>query len=285
MGIFRRISIGFGLARRSGRVLRAYPRLLAFPLLGGIAGVAFVLTLFGGLYFVDIDSTIGMYAALFVVYVVETFVASFFTAALIAATRETFRGREPTIRGSLATAWEKKWQLLAWAVIAAIVGVIIRAIEESSDLAGTILAAVFSLAWGVITYFVVPVIVFEETSITGMFKESGRTIKRTWGESLGTLSAISIVTFVLVLGGVAVAAISFVTFAGMGSAGLVATAVIGGGAILLAYLIGQALTGIAKTALYVYATEEKAPEFFEDMDFSQLGGDSTSSSGMMGGRI
>ncbi|WP_136689474.1 DUF6159 family protein [Halorhabdus amylolytica] len=285
MGIFRRISIGFGLARRSGRVLRAHPNLLAFPLLGGLAGLAFVMTVFGGLFLADLGSGPIMYATLFVIYVVETFIASFFTAALVAATRETFRGREPTIRASLAIAWEKRWQLLAWSIVAAIVGVIIRGIEESSEIGGTILAALFSLAWGVMTYFVVPVIVFEETSITGMFRESGHTIKRTWGESLGTLSAISIVTFVLVLGGVAVAGVTFLTFAGAGLVGILVTIAIGGTAIVLAYLIGQALTGIAKTALYVYATEDEAPEFFEDMDFNRLGGGSQGSSGMLGGRI
>ncbi|WP_135665175.1 DUF6159 family protein [Halorhabdus rudnickae] len=284
MGIFRRISIGFGLARRSGRVLRAYPRLLAFPLLGGLAGLAFVMTVFGGLFVADLGSGPILYATLFVIYVVETFVASFFTAALIAATRETFRGEEPTVRGSLTIAWEKRWQLLAWSVIAAIVGVIIRGIEESSEIGGAILATLFSLAWGVMTYFVVPVIVFEDPTVTGMFKQSGRTIKRTWGESLGTLSAISIVTFVLVLGGFAVAAVTFLTFAGAGLAGMLVTIAIGGTAIVLSYLIGQALTGIAKTALYVYATEDEAPEFFEDMDFNQLGG-GRDSAGAMGGRI
>ncbi|WP_181687076.1 DUF6159 family protein [Halorhabdus salina] len=285
MGFFRRISTGFGLARRSGRVLRAHPKLLAFPLLGGLAGLAFMLTLFGGLFMVDPEPGPVLYATLFVVYVVETFVASFFTAALVAATRRTFRGEAPTIRECLAVAWSKKWQLLAWAIIAAIVGVIIRAIEESSDLAGTILAAVFSLAWGVMTYFIVPVIVFEETSITGMFKQSGRTIRNTWGESLGALSAISIVTFLLVLGGVAVATVTFLAVPGSGLAVILATAAVGGTAILLAFLIGQALTGIAKTALYVYATEQEAPEFFEDMDFSRLGVESQGSAGMVGGRI
>ncbi|WEL18530.1 putative membrane protein [Halorhabdus sp. SVX81] len=285
MGLFKRISIGFGLARRSGRVLRAHPNLLAFPLLGGLAGLAFVMTVFGGLFVADLGSGVVMYATLFVVYVIETFIASFFTAALVAATRETFRGEEPTVRASLAIAWEKRWQLLAWSVIAAVVGVIIRGIEESSEIGGTILAAVFSFAWGVMTYFIVPVIVFEEPSITGMFKQSGRTIKRTWGESLGTLSAISIVTVLLVLGGLGVAVVTFLTVGSTGLPGLLATVVIGGGAVLLAFLVGQALTGVAKTALYVYATEEEAPEFFEDMDFSQLGGGSQRSAGMAGGRI
>jgi hypothetical protein len=34
-------------------------------------------------------------------------------------------------------------------------------------------------------------------------------------------------------------------------------------------LLGKTLTGVAKTALYVYATEDTAPEYFEDMEFRQ----------------
>ena len=36
-------------------------------------------------------------------------------------------------------------------------------------------------------------------------------------------------------------------------------------------LIGKALSGVAKTALYVYATESTAPAFFDDMDFGEFG--------------
>jgi hypothetical protein len=102
MGLIGRFKIGFAMARRSGRVLRSYPRLLAFPLLGGLSGAAFIATLLGGLYVMGPllqGPGPAMYATLFVAYLLETFVASFFTAALVAATRTVFNGDEPSIGG------------------------------------------------------------------------------------------------------------------------------------------------------------------------------------------
>lgn len=42
--------------------------------------------------------------------------------------------------------------------------------------------------------------------------------------------------------------------------------------LVLTYLLGQTIWGITKTALYVYAAEERVPEQFADFDFATLGG-------------
>jgi len=287
-GVFRRLKIGFGMARRSGRVLRAHPNLLVLPLLGGIAGIAFIGTMFGALYAGGILDSGGalLYVVLFVVYLIETFVASFFAAALVAATRTAFRGGTPTVGDSLRAAWDHKLPLLVWSVIAAVVGVLIQAIESQDNLVAEILASVFAVAWSVMTYFVVPVIVFEDTSVSGMFKQSASTFKNTWGESIGVMGAINLVTFLLMMLGALLGVITYLIVpAGIGVAAAIVVGVTG---VVLGQLVGKSLTGIAKTALYVYATEQTAPEFFEDMDFSKLGGDTNSqpsSSGVGGGRI
>jgi len=96
MNIFARLKIGLGMARRSGRLLRASPKLLVFPLVGGLSGVAFLLTLFGGLIAGGSlleEPGAALYGGLFVAYLVETFITSFFTAVLMAATRDIFDGK------------------------------------------------------------------------------------------------------------------------------------------------------------------------------------------------
>ncbi|WP_229770471.1 MULTISPECIES: DUF6159 family protein [unclassified Halorhabdus] len=268
------------MARRSGRVLRTHPKLLVFPLLGALSGIAFLLTLFGSLLVagpVFEEPGLAIFGALFVAYLVETFLASFFTAALIAATRTAFRGEDPSIRAALAAAWQRKLPLLAWSIIAAIVGVILRAIESEDNLVAHLLAAVFAVAWSVMTYFVVPVIVFEDPSVTSMFKQSARTFKDTWGESIGALATIDVVTLLLALVGVVLGAITYVATTGLGTVQLVATLLVGGTAIVIGLLLGKALSGIARTALYVYATERTAPEHFDGIDFGELGTDGPSS--------
>ncbi|TMT81515.1 hypothetical protein E2L06_16235 [Haloterrigena sp. H1] len=288
MRVLRRLKIGFGMARRSGRVLRAHPKLFVFPLIGGLSGVAFIVTLFGSLYVTDSllqEPGLAVYLALFVAYLVETFIASFFTAALIAATRTVFHGEEPSIRGALAAAWKRKLPLLAWSLIAAIVGVVIRIIESEDNIVARIVAGVFAVAWSVMTYFVVPVIVFRDPSVTEMLKESATTFKNTWGESIGAMGTIDIVTTLLALTGVGLGALTFIVTAGMGTVQLLATVLIGGSTFIFGLLLGKALSGVAKTALFVYATESTAPEYFDDMDFSEFGGDKSSSTGRLGGRL
>jgi len=286
MRVFSRLKIGFGMARRSGRVLRAHPKLLVFPLVGGISGIAFVATLFGGLFFTDSiqDPGVVLYGALFLAYLVETFVASFFTAALVAATRTVFHGEEPSIRGALAAAWQRKLPLLAWSVVAAIVGVIIRIIESEDNLVAQLLAGVFAVAWGVMTYFVVPVIVFRDPSLTEMFSESATTFKNTWGESIGAMATIDVFSFLLALAGLGLGVLTFVVTAGTGIQ-LLAAVVVGGSGFVFGLLVGKALSGVAKTALYVYATENTAPAFFDDMDFGGFGGDTSASTGGLGDRF
>jgi len=273
MGLIGRLKIGFAMARRSGRVLRSHPRLLAFPLLGGLSGAAFIATLLGGLYvmgpFLQSPGP-AMYATLFVAYLLETFLASFFTAALVAATRTVFNGNEPSIRSALANAWQRKLPLLAWSLVAAIIGVIIRLIESENNILAQIVAGIFAVAWSVMTFFIIPVIVFRDPSITEMFKQSARTFKDTWGESIGALGTIDVVTFLLVLAGIVLGGLTFVVTTGLGTGQLLATLLIGGTAVSVGLLVGKALSGIARTALYLYATQNTTPERFNDIDFSEI---------------
>ncbi len=80
------------------------------------------------------------------------------------------------------------------------------------------------------------------------------------------MGTIDVVSLLLALVGVGLGALTFVITAGLGPVRLLATVLIGGSAFLFGLLVGKALSGVAKTALYVYATESTAPEFFEDMD-------------------
>jgi hypothetical protein len=55
------------------------------------------------------------------------------------------------------------------------------------------------------------------------------------------------------------------------AAGLAVAAAGGGTTILLALLVGYALTGVAKTALYVYGTDGETPRYFSGVDFGNEG--------------
>jgi Flp pilus assembly protein TadB len=111
------------------------------------------------------------------------------------------------------------------------------------------------------------VIVFEDVGVVGMFKRSGETFKNTWGETAGAGFGVGIVSVLFALVGLGVAVLVF--FLVGDTVGVVGAVAVAAAALLLAYLLGTTLTGIAKTALYVYATEGQRPREFENVDFGR----------------
>jgi hypothetical protein len=211
--------------------------------------------------------------ALFVLYFVTTFVASFFTAALVYATNDAFHGTEPSIERSLRAAWRMKGPIAIWSLIAATVSLIIRRLEQSNSPLSGIVAAIFSLGWAVTTFFIIPVIVFEDVDVKSMFTRSAETFKETWGETLGAGLGLGIIQVLLALGAILLAIVVFIVVGSVSTgAGLVSGLFVVLVGLLSAFLIGQTIQGIAKTALYLYAREGTVPEEFTDFDFETLGG-------------
>jgi uncharacterized membrane protein YccF (DUF307 family) len=70
--------------------------------------------------------------------------------------------------------------------------------------------------------------------------------------------------------GLAIAAVVFFTLGGFGGGiGFFVAVAIAGIVVLAAFLLSSALGAVAKTALYVYATEGKRPSGFENVDFER----------------
>jgi hypothetical protein len=270
MGFFARLKMGWNLSKDSFAVLRDHPELALFPLVSGIAGLLYIALLFGGSFVLGVfDSESAGYAVLFLLYLGTAFIAAFFNAGLVHSAREAFEGRNPSLKGGIAAAWRHKGPLFAWAVISAVVGMALRAIESQDNIVADIAAVIFSVAWSIVTYFIIPVIVFEDVGVFGMFKRSGKTFKDTWGETAGAGFGVGIVSALFALVGIAVAvAVFFVLGDAVGVVGAIAVGVV---SILFAALLGTTLSGIAKTALYVYATEGKRPKAFDNVDFQKAG--------------
>jgi hypothetical protein len=275
MRITQRISNGIALTRASLVVMRREPSLALFPLISAVTVfvVLAVVGAFGGLFALGtgVDLTgrlddVALYAALFVVYFVGTVIATFFNAALVHNAVQVLRGRDPSLREGLAAAWGVKGRIALWGVVAATVGVIVQVIEDRSGPVGDAFAAIFDFAWTVLTFFVVPVIVFEpDRRGREMFTRSGSLVRETWGESavtqlgIGFVAVVAAILGVVVFGGLAVLL--------AGSAALLVTAIV----LLVAYLVvvalvASALGGITRAALYLYATDERAELPGVDLD-------------------
>jgi hypothetical protein len=275
--MFEKISFGWELVGQSFRVLRQQPRLIVFPLLSSIACLVvlagFAVPLWGTPQVQAVlqgqhapDNPLA-YVVLFLFYFVNYFVIVFFNSALLACAVMRFRGREPTIGDGFRVAMSRVPQIAGWALVSATVGLVLRIIESRSERFGQIVAGLMGMAWSIVTYLVVPVLVMEKAGPIEAVKRSTALIKKTWGEALSAHWSAGLVFFVIFL----VAFLPLALFIGLGVAALGAgQAILGGLAlaaavvvVILISLVSSALSTILLAAVYLYAAEGKVPGPFE----------------------
>ena len=286
-GFLDRAKTGWNLTKDSAGVIREHPNLLVFPLLAGIASAAFLVVLFVPILIANLIGSGLEYVALFVVYFLTTFVSTYAAAGLVHATNEAFHGRKPAVIESLKAVSSRLGPIVVWSVISATVSIVLKAMEDSDNPVAGVLRSIFAIGWAIMTFFIVPVIVFEDVSITSMFSKSASAFRDTWGETLGAGFGITlVVTLVGIVLAVGALAVSIPVAAVFPGPGILLTILLLGGVIAFTYLLSQTIWGVAKTALYVYAVEGTRPDQFDDFDFETLGGraEGSASPGRAGSR-
>jgi hypothetical protein len=174
--MFKRIARGWRMAGASWSVLKQHPKLLLFPVLSGIAFFA-IIAVIGYSIFAGSNGDLEpffdslkpndpiVYAALFAFYAVCSFVVIFFNAALVYCALEALTGRTPSLRSGLFAAIARLPQILGWTLVTATVGLLLNILQsflrDKLGFLGSLLGGLFEIAWSVVTYFVVPVLVVD----------------------------------------------------------------------------------------------------------------------------
>ena len=274
---------GFRLLGASWQVLKADRELLVLPVLSFIfimvasAGLGFLFWT-GGAFEGDQQFPRGPvdYVFMFAFYFVAYFIGIFFNAAVVGAATIRLQGGDPTVGDGLRLAWSKKGKIAGWAAISATVGLILRALEERAGFLGRIVINIIGAAWSAITFFVVPVLLYEPRGVLQSVKRSGNIFKKRWGETFVGAGAIGIAAFLLALPLAAVVG-------ALGTVSPVLAAIVGvlGFGILIA--VSSALSGIFNSALYRYATTGQAPGSFSESDLNSSFKQKSRRSGLLGG--
>ena len=119
------------------------------------------------------------------------------------------------------------------------------------------------LAWSLITFLTIPILVLEDVGVVDAFKRSGVLFKKTWGENVAGQAGLGIVGFVVALPGIALIAIG----AALGTVGLVLLGGIGVIWLVVSATVVGALSGIYRTALYRFASSGEISPDFAGTDF------------------
>jgi len=168
---------------------------------------------------------------------------------------------------SLKFAFSKIHLIALWSLLAASVGLLLRGLESMArkskgigSIVIHILRSVLSLAWAIITIFVVPAMVYDDLTPFKAIKKSISVLKKTWGESLvrhfGLGAIQGAITAAIIFPALIVGALMFLTgnIIGLGFLFLFV--------VILVVLVGMVFTvanAIFNTALYEYASTGNIP--------------------------
>lgn len=269
--MLEKISNGWQFAKDSFSIVRHHKRLIVLPIVSMIAATLVVISFIAPLWASGtaeswMETTdesgnmpVAAWVTLFAFYFCNYFVIVFFNCALIACTMQALRGEEVQLGYGFSMAAKRLPQIAGWAFVSALVGVLLRALEQNDKIA-RVVSAILGTAWTVLTYFAIPFIVMEGAGPIAAIKSSASTVKKTWGESLVGHFSLGLIGFLISLP-VILLGIGLIYLASQsGSAAMVVLAiVVTAVGILLAAAISSAADIIFKGLMYNYATGRDLP--------------------------
>ncbi len=196
----------------------------------------------------------------FAFYFINYFIIIFFNAALASCAVMHFKGIEPTLGDGLSAAGRRLPQILGWALVAATVGMILRAIQERSEWIGRIVVGMLGLVWSAVTYLVVPVLAIEGKGPIDSLKRSSELLRKTWGEGLAGGLSFGLIGFLLMLPGILLIFGGAMAGAAIQNTALmIAGIVLGVIYLLVTSIVLSTLKQIYIAGLYLYAAEGVMP--------------------------
>lgn len=252
-----RIGNAWEIAKASWRVLAKDRELVAMPVIAGlVALVVFGIMAGAGAVLMAGNQAggtgeVATWLILFAAAVAATWVGAIGQAAVIAGAAERMDGGDPTLSSAFAVARARVVRLLQWAVLATVVAVVLDQLEERLGVLGRLVSWAGGIAFRVMSFLALPVIVFEDVGAIEGFKRSSRLLKETWGEQITFNFGLGILTFVAFVPGVLVAALLVATsLTPLVVIGIIVAAVW----IITVAAVTSALSAVFKTALYRWAT-------------------------------
>ena len=243
-----RMTRGFRLAKASWTVLRDDAQLIWLPVIATLAMLVFAAIVLLPLHGMLTDQGAGgmRVVVLAAVAFVAVFISVFANASIVAAATDRMHGGRGSVSDGLRLAWSKVDKIIAWSALSATVGLVLRVFEERGGAFGAIVGRLVGAAWSAITFFVVPVILFEPVGTIDAVKRSGSIFRQRWGEQFVGNASIGIV---FLLGILPVAFITMILAKASIVVAVVFAVIAGGGLAALT----SALSGVFNAALYQYA--------------------------------
>jgi len=274
MGFFQRLGFGWRLGMTSLGVVARDKTLMLFPVLSGLASLlliaAFVLGI-GPERLSALAETAGsangepqqvppvFYLIAFAGYFSLYFITVYFNVALLGAARQSLAGKDTSLGDGLVIANANLGKILGWTLLSASIGILLNMLESNEKI-GRFVAAILGTGWTIISYFAVPVMIFEDQSPPAAIGRSARLMKATWGQNVGAQFGIGIAVMAMLAACVVPVLILLAVLPELGALLLPLLLL----AIPLVLLLGSAAKSVLAVGLYDYATQDSSASVFKN---------------------
>jgi len=203
------------------------------------------------------------YATLFVYYLLCSFITAYYGVALTAVVSTRLEGGDATYKDGITAARSRIKKILEWSILSATVGVVLQVLRDRASWAGRFISFLGGVAWGVATFFIVPVLARENETVAGSVKRSSQVFVSTWGETIIMNFGLGLFFLGIHLALILLAIVAF--FLVLSSMGLLGAVI-----LLLAYIVAvivlivirTVLERVFRVVLYTYAVHGTIPDSF-----------------------
>lgn len=204
-----------------------------------------------------------------------TLITQIFMGGLVKCTDEELQGRDSGFGAGLRASFSRLGALMGWAGIQTAVGWLLSAVRGDASnnnaivaILRLVLASLLAVAWSIITFFVLPLIILRGKGPLQAIKESVALIRKTWGMQIaGNVRIGGLIALVAVLPGILFAVVGgFIAISGTPAAGI-PLAAIGVIVIIAAQVLISAMRAIFSVAMlhYVESGEGYGPFGAQDL--------------------
>jgi len=294
--IAEKVQRSWQLFQRSVGVIREHPKLLVFPVVTGVLTTAIALFFLAPVALVlaaphwvagspiqALADAIGFLrfgsggnfdfqiqplgtAVLAFMYLLNMFLATMASVAFNHQILEALNGRPVSVNGGLVAACARWKAVLLWSLLAGVVGLLIRALENRLSFIGRIIAGLIGLAWSMASIFVIPILA-RDPAVANPFKvlsRSAETIKRTWGETLTGYAGMQGMNLLVLWASLLLWVAAIMAAGFLGNAWLLLAFGVPWLAALIAYsYLASVASRVYLCALYVYAADGVVPSQFD----------------------
>lgn len=269
------LSRSWDLVQQSFSVLKSDKELVWLPVLSGLCCIAAMIAIFGGGFLLVFPAgALGhaslqrglffqeMWPFIFLYYVATYSIGIFFNVALVSIASDRLAGGQATLNDGLRVAWQRKWRVLEWGLLAATVGMILKGLERRAGFVARIVIGIIGFVWTLASFFVAPVLAAEDIGPIDALRRSAQIFRETWGEEVAGGFSFGLIFVLLAIPAVLLP----IAGAKLGGSGFIV-----GMAIAVVYWVLLAVTsaavqGIFVAALFRYATSRQIPAAFSGHD-------------------